>query len=137
MRILQAHGTIIPGRKELVSFWWLGFAFAGGGRPKPELASAIHDVASLLKCIVKTGPCASPDWVSSQNLAAPAYRELVGADQEQRSIMFVKPPGVSFRRSLAAILVFKAISSPRRRHPDRQFANRQLVDGVIGLARFG
>ena len=42
-------------------------------------------------------------WVSSQNLAGPACRELVGADQKQRSIVFVKPPGVSFRRSLAAI----------------------------------
>jgi hypothetical protein len=61
VRILQAHGTIIPGRKELVSCRRLGFAFAGGGRPKPELASAIHDVVSILKCIVKTGLCASLD----------------------------------------------------------------------------
>ena len=67
------------------------------------MASAIHDVVSLIQCIVKTVLCASLDWVSSQNLAGPACRELVGADQEQRSIVFVKPPGVSFRRSLAAI----------------------------------
>ena len=92
-----------PREEKTGSHRWTMFALAGGGRPKPELASAIHNVVSLLKCIVKTGPCASPDWVSSQNLAGPACRELVGADQKQRSIVFDKPPGVSFRRGLAAI----------------------------------
>lgn len=92
-----------PREEKTGSHRWTMFAFAGGGRPKPEMATAIRDVVSPPQCIVNSGPRASLDWVSSQNLAGPACRELVGADQKQRSIVFVKPPGVSFRRSLAAI----------------------------------
>jgi hypothetical protein len=92
-----------PREEKTGSHRWTTFALAGGGRPKPEMTTAIHDVVSLPQCIVNSGPRASLDWVSSQNLAGPACRELVGADQKQRSIVFVKPPGVSFRRNLAAI----------------------------------
>jgi hypothetical protein len=50
-----------PREEKTGSHRWTMFALAGGGRPKPEMTTAIHDVVSLPQCIVNSGPRASLD----------------------------------------------------------------------------